>query len=367
MSFNIMKWFDSSVLIFMGMSFALNALIAYIWRKKIYQKLGIRAYRAAQRIHLNETPRLGGAIFLLSLISFVAYSKTTESIELVKIILISLIPIIIVALKEDLFHNVKPITRLLALFFVGWLFKTQFIGPLPNMTDIPLVSKLLMVQGGVTIFYILCMTTVANGMNLIDGVNGLCAAVTISILSSLLFLSYKTGDVIILSAIFSIILIFTPFIIFNYPYGEIFLGDLGAYSLGIIVSIFTIIFFGRHPEISPWAAVLILIYPVTELIFSIIRRLINRTSVHHADTKHLHLKLFYLFRPQIAYKKIANMLVTAVLTPLWLFALVMISWTYQNLFYILIAIGLFVMMYSLLYIVLPSAEKVTKTKRTSKL
>ncbi len=335
MTFNFMKWFDSSILIFMGMTFALNAFIAYIWRKKIYQKLGIRVYRAVQRIHLNETPRLGGAVFLLSLFSFVAYSKTTESIELVKIILLSLIPIIIVALKEDLFHNVKPITRLLSLFFVGWLFKIQFMGPLPNMTDIPLVSKLLMLQGGITIFYILCITTVANGMNLIDGVNGLCAAVTLSILSSLLFLSYKTGDVVMLSAIFSIIIIFTPFIIFNYPYGEIFLGDLGAYSLGIIVSIITIIFFGRHPEISPWAAVLILIYPVTELIFSIIRRVISGSSVYHADAKHLHLKLFYFFRPQIAYKKIANMLVTPVLSPLWLFALVLISWIYQNLFYIL--------------------------------
>jgi UDP-N-acetylmuramyl pentapeptide phosphotransferase/UDP-N-acetylglucosamine-1-phosphate transferase len=37
----------------------------------------------------------------------------------------------------------------------------------------------------------------------------------------------------------------------NYPYGRIFLGDLGAYSLGLIVSMLTIILFGRHPEISP--------------------------------------------------------------------------------------------------------------------
>ena len=55
-----------------------------------------------------------------------------------------------------------------------------------------------------------------------------------------------------LSLNFSAMLPIIPFMIMNYPYGRIFLGDLGAYSLGLIVSMLTIILFGRHPEISPW-------------------------------------------------------------------------------------------------------------------
>jgi UDP-GlcNAc:undecaprenyl-phosphate/decaprenyl-phosphate GlcNAc-1-phosphate transferase len=65
----------------------------------------------------------------------------------------------------------------------------------------------------------------------------------------------------------------------NYPYGRIFLGDLGAYSLGLIVSMLTIILFGRHPEISPWGAVLILIYPATEVVFSLLRRMIKGVNL----------------------------------------------------------------------------------------
>ena len=357
MSLHIMQWFDPFILIIMGMSLVLNGFIAYLWHKKFYQKLGLRSYQAIQRIHLNETPRLGGFIFILSLISFVAFSNINESIQLFKLILICLTPIILIGLKEDLFHNVEPAIRLLALLFVGWLFRAQFTGPLPVLTDIPFIGKLLLLQGGISIFYILSMTAVANGMNLIDGVNGLCGAVALSILGALLFLSYKTSDVVMLSTIFSVILILMPFLIFNYPYGKIFLGDLGAYSLGLIISMLTIILFGRHPEISPWGAVLILIYPATEVVFSLLRRMLKGVSIYHADTAHLHLKLFHFFRPQPHYKKIANALVTPAISGLWLFPLLAITWVYQNPLFIWIAIILFTALYFIIFALVPNVQK----------
>jgi UDP-GlcNAc:undecaprenyl-phosphate GlcNAc-1-phosphate transferase len=359
MNLHIMQWFDVNVLIFMGMSLVLNGFIAYVWHKKFYRKLGLKSYQAIQRIHLNETPRLGGLIFILSLVSFVMYSPNNESIQLFKLILICLIPIIVIGLKEDLFHNVEPAIRLLALLFVGWLFRAQFTGPLPNMADVPLIDKLLALQGGVSFFYILSMVAVANGMNLIDGVNGLCGAVALSILGALLFLSYKTNDVVMLSIIFSVILILIPFLIFNYPDGNIFLGDLGAYSLGLILSMLTIILFGRHPEISPWGAVLILIYPATEVVFSLFRRIVKGVSIYHADTAHLHLKFFHFFRPQPHFKKMANALVTPILSPLWLFPLIAISWFYHKPLFIFITILLFVLCYGLLYAIVPNAQKKT--------
>jgi UDP-N-acetylmuramyl pentapeptide phosphotransferase/UDP-N-acetylglucosamine-1-phosphate transferase len=352
-----MQWFDPFILIIMGMSLVLNGFIAYLWHKKFYRNLGLKTYRAVQRIHLNETPRLGGFIFILSLVSLVAFSNTNESIQSLKIILICLIPIIVIGIKEDLFHNVEPAIRLLALLFVGWLFRAQFTGPLPVLTDIPFIGKLLLLQGGISIFYILSMTAVANGMNLIDGVNGLCGAVALSILSALLFLSYKTADTTMLSLIFSVILFLIPFMLMNYPYGKIFLGDLGAYSLGLIISMLTIILFGRHPEISPWGAVLILIYPVTEVIFSLLRRMVKGVSIYHADTAHLHLKLFHFFKPQPHYKKIANALVTPVLSGLWLFPLLAITWFYQNPLFIWIAIILFTALYFIIFALVPNVQK----------
>ena len=352
-----MQWFDPFILIFLGMSLFLNSLVAYLWHKKFYRNLGLKSYQAVQRIHLNETPRLGGLIFILSLSSFAAFSNTSESIQLLKIILICLIPIIFVGIKEDLFHNVEPAIRLLTLLFVGWLFRAKFTGPIPILNDIPFIGKLFLLQGGVSFFYILSLVAISNGMNLIDGVNGLCGAVALSILSALLFLCYKTSDITMLSLIFSVILLIIPFMLMNFPYGRIFLGDLGAYSLGLIVSMLTIILFGRHPEISPWGAVLILIYPATEVIFSLLRRMVKGVSVYHPDTAHLHLKLFHFFRPKSQYKKIANALVTPALGGLWLFPLLAITWVYQKILFIWIAIILFIALYSLLYALLPNTQK----------
>jgi UDP-N-acetylmuramyl pentapeptide phosphotransferase/UDP-N-acetylglucosamine-1-phosphate transferase len=227
------------------------------------------------------------------------------------------------------------------------------------LNDIPFIGKLVSLQGGISIFYILSMVAVANGMNLIDGVNGLCGAVALSILSALLFLSYKTADITMLSLIFSVILLIIPFMLMNYPYGRIFLGDLGAYSLGLIVSMLTIILFGRHPEISPWGAVLILIYPATEVVFSILRRILKGVSIYHADTAHLHLKLFHFFRPQPQYKKLANALVTPTLSGLWLFPLLAITWVYQKPLFIWIAVILFITLYGLLYVLIPKVQKKT--------
>ena len=169
MNLNIMQWFDPFILIFMVMSLVLNGLVAYFWHKKFYRNLGLKSYKAIQRIHLNETPRLGGFIFLLSLVSFVAFSNTNENIQLFKLMLICLIPISFIGIKEDLFHNVEPAIRLLALLLGGWLFRAQFSGPLPILNEIPFIGKLLLLQGGISIFYILGMVALANGMNLIDG------------------------------------------------------------------------------------------------------------------------------------------------------------------------------------------------------
>ena len=357
LSIDIMTWFDSCILHWLGISLILNGFVVYLWHKKFYRKLGLKAYQAIQRIHLNETPRLGGFIFILSLLGFVTQCHLREGANILNLILISLMPAILIALKEDLFHNVEPAVRLLSLIFTGWIFMASYTGPFPNMTEVPFVAKLFLLQGGTSLFYILCIVTVANGMNLIDGVNGLCGAAALSILVALLFLSYKTGDTIMLTLIFSLILLLTPFMLFNFPFGKIFLGDLGAYSLGLMLSMLTIILFGRHPELPPYAAALILIYPVMEIFFTMLRRTWYRMPLFKPDKLHIHLKLFYFLRPQPAYKKIANSLVMPVLSFLWIFPLLAVALSYHKPLFVIAAIIIFVMFFIILFVTLPNPHK----------
>jgi hypothetical protein len=124
-----------------------------------------------------------------------------------------------------------------------------------------------------------------------------------------------------------------------------------------MVSMLTIILFGRHPEISPWGAVLILIYPATEVVFSLLRRAIKGISIYHPDTYHLHLKFFHFFKPQPAYKKIANALVMPTLSGLWLFPMLAITWVFHKPIFIWAAIILFMLLYGFLYVVVPNVQK----------
>lgn len=345
------------ILIFILIALFLNFTVVFFWQKKLYLKLGFhRKYQAIQRIHLNEIPRLGGLIFIITLTFFSIYSKPSESILFFRSILLCLIPVFLIGFKEDIFHNVKPLTRFIAILFSSWIFTSLNIGPFPNLIEIPLVGKLFIIKWGADFFYILSMAAIANGMNLIDGVNGLCAAVTLSILGALLFLSYQIGDLLIFYSALNIAFLLVPFLLFNYPYGRIFLGDMGAYALGLIISFLVIIFFGRHPEISPWAAVLILIYPITEITWTILRRFIRGDSFYKPDRGHLHLKLFYFFRSKKFSKQVANAIVMPLLSPFWLFPLISVCFTFQKLPFIRVSITLFVVFYGLFYVFLPAPK-----------
>ena len=87
--------------------------------------------------------------------------------------------------------------------------------------------------------------------------------------------------------------IFIGFLFVNFPFGLIFLGDSGAYFGGFLLSAIAIMLPSRNPEISSWVSFLICLYPITETLFSIYRKL--RRKGHHPskpDGVHLHMLIY---------------------------------------------------------------------------
>jgi UDP-N-acetylmuramyl pentapeptide phosphotransferase/UDP-N-acetylglucosamine-1-phosphate transferase len=348
---------DSYLYFWIALNVFLNILVFLVWKKKYHLRFGLQKYQAIQRIHLKETPRLGGVIFLICLAGYVFTSDFFEGQHLLRVLVFITIPAAIIALREDLLHDVEPAIRLMALLFSGWLFRALYAGAYPDMGSVPLIRDLLMVQGGMSFFYILSATSIANGMNLIDGVNGLCGSVALTVLVSLFFLANLTGDTATLTISLTLIIMLIPFMASNFPFGHIFLGDVGAYVLGILLSGLTIIFFGRHPELSPWNAAVALIYPTTEILFTVLRRVFTGRSIYLADRYHLHLKLFYFLRPRYPFKKISGALVTPILSMLWLFPLIMILMFHNHPNMLIASIVVFWTIYVGLYFALPLAPE----------
>jgi UDP-N-acetylmuramyl pentapeptide phosphotransferase/UDP-N-acetylglucosamine-1-phosphate transferase len=347
MNFDLLKWVDPSSFSYFFLALFLNGIVARLWYKKIYKKLGLKVYVAIQRIHLAETPRLGGLMIIIVLTLYTLLHAEPEVALILKLCLWSMLPLVIVALKEDLFQNVRPSLRLASLLASGTIFVMTFGGPFPNFEG-TFLNIFFKHPLGLILFYPLALAALANGSNLTDGVNGLCAMIYLSILGSLLFLAYQLTDNTIMMVILMLIMMIVAFLCFNYPKGQIFLGDLGAYALAFLTGMITIMFFGRHSEISPWFPVLILIYPMTEVTFSMVRRLYRGKPVFRPDTKHLHIKIFYFLRKIPQMKHYANPSVMPLLSVLWVYPLIVTPWAFKKPILILPFILIFCVVYGFL-------------------
>ena len=314
-----------------------------------------KVYVAIQRIHLAETPRLGGLMIIIVLTLYTFLHAEPEVAAIFKLYLWSMLPLVIVALKEDLFQNVRPSLRLASLLASGTIFVMTFGGPFPNFEG-TFLSLFFKHPLGLILFYPLALSALANGSNLTDGVNGLCSMIFLSILGSLLFLAYQLGDNTIMMVILMFIMMIVAFLCFNYPKGQIFLGDLGAYFLAFLTGMITIMFFGRHSEISPWFPALILIYPMTEVAFSMVRRLYRGKPVFSPDTKHLHIKIFYFLRKIPQMKHYANPSVMPLLSVLWVYPLIVTPWAFKKPILILPFILIFFVVYGFLYRATPAPK-----------
>jgi len=355
MNFDLFKWVDPSSFSYVFLALILNAAVAVLWHKKIYKRLGLKVYAAIQRIHLAETPRLGGLIIISVLSLYASLHAEPEVATILKLCLWSMLPLVIVALKEDLFQDVRPALRLAALLASGAIFVRYFSGPYPNFggTFLDLFFKHPI---AIIVFYPIALSALANGSNLTDGVNGLCGMIFLSILGSLLFLAYQVGDNTIMMVILMIMMLIGAFLCFNYPSGQIFLGDLGAYVLAFMTGMVTIMFFGRHGDMSPWFAVLMLIYPITEVVFSMTRRLYRNQPIFAPDIKHLHIKIFYFLRKIPETKRVANPAVTPLLAILWIYPLIVTPWAFKKPLLIAPFILIFLIFYGAIYRAIPAPK-----------
>ena len=109
MSFNSLHWFDLSVFIAISFSVVLNVAIIHFWNYERLIHLGLERYKAKQRIHIKETPRMGGFIIVISLWLYAIFSSETELTKLIYLILVSFMPAFLITLKEDILDEVQNV------------------------------------------------------------------------------------------------------------------------------------------------------------------------------------------------------------------------------------------------------------------
>ena len=336
-------------------------LVIYFW-EKISSKLSSKEYMSVQRIHKDkfEIPRMGGFCFFIGLIGIKFINLEidpwikSEMQTIFTLLLLCNIPLFLMSLKEDIKYNVKPINRLIAILISSFLIVYFQPYTLPNI-DIPIIGNFINLPIISIIFYIIALAGYCNGVNLIDGSNGLAGMVIFTTLVSISFVSYMLSDFTILYLSLVLLFFIGIFLLFNYPWGRIFLGDSGAYLWGSTLASLTIILYARN-DLPSWGAVVILFYPSIEMVFSIIRKLIQGKNPLYPDPNHMHLKLFFAIKKSISRLRVANCLVMPMISIIWLTPVLIIPWVFNDALLSIISIIFLSIIYLGFYWCLPNKK-----------
>ena len=247
-----------------------------------------------QKVHAFPVPRIGGLGIFVAAAAGCAFTFASHpAVGLwVALLLVSASAAFGCGIVEDYTKNMSP-RRRLVLTMVSATAAYFLLNAGITRVDIPLLDDglgYIWLSLPLTIFAI---AGVANAVNIIDGFNGLASVVTMFMLLSLAYVAFQVGDVFVMTAALIMVGSVAGFLIFNYPNGLIFLGDGGAYFIGFMLAELAVLLVARNPSVSAWYAILLLIYPVVETVFSIYRRkFVRGVSPGLPDGVHLHMLIF---------------------------------------------------------------------------
>lgn len=285
-------------------SFIFCCLIIF-YRKLHFRFIFDHDLNSPQKFHTLPTPRIGGiGIFFGFLNGLGALAWTNDKISTeVFYILVASLPVFTSGICEDLLKVIGVKLRLLAGLMSGLVFVMLFeINAVP--LDFIYLDKLFLNPWIAVPFLCFSICGLTNAYNIIDGFNGLASMVGMISLLVILFVAIEVGDSLIFSLSLLGIASIGSFFIWNYPRGLIFMGDGGAYFIGFLIAVASILLVIRHEIISPWFALAVNIYPVTETIYSMWRRFFKqRKNMGHPDGLHLH---SLIYRRIVSYASITQ-------------------------------------------------------------
>lgn len=240
-----------------------------------------------QKFHDKPTPRIGGLAILLGCLVILSLLNESDLTDiLVPLLIGGLVPFFF-GFREDVTKQVSVSTRLMATM-TGAIVVISLTGWHLNHLDIPGLDHWMSWLPLAYVFTVIAVAGVTNAINILDGFNGLASGTSIVSLIFLALLSHETQDPYLRDVSLVMVSVLIGFMALNYPWGKIFLGDAGAYFIGFIIAWIALLLPMRNPEVSPWASLLVCIYPVTEVLYSMVRRSFNRVSSGKPDNLHLH-------------------------------------------------------------------------------
>ena len=350
---------DKIILFSLPLIILLNFFLIKNYNLFFLQKTRDKEFYKPQAFHNKAIPRIGGFLIFIFFMFFIGIFFQKDYFFF-KIFTLGSI-FFLVGFLGDFNVKIKPEIRLffmlIASFFLIYFFDIKIIKTQLSPLDYLINShKIVSV-----IFVCLCFLFICNGCNFIDGFNGLLIIHSIIILSILYFINYQNSNIDFIKYLIVFLLVSSASVLFyNFPIAKIFLGDGGAYFIGIIISLIIIELSNLNQIVSPFFFAGILFYIFFEVFFSFFRKIFLNLSQLKPDKKHLHMLLFKLIFYKIKNLEKANYLTGFLINFFYFIIILPLLLNYKNMTFCKIYFLVLTNIYLLSYFFLK--EKIIKLK-----
>ncbi len=246
-----------------------------------------------QHLHDGPVPRIGGiaivAGFAAGLVHLVWFGAVPPTVSASTAMLLLAVLAIVAGcgLAEDLTGRVRPAQRLAWMAFGASLLVVSRHLELDRL-GVPVLDLLISFWPLAVAFTVFACVGATNAYNIVDGLNGLLAGVSLITLAVIAWVAASVGDKKVFALAVLLGTATLGWLPYNWPRARLFAGDGGAYAIGFLTAVLLLLLVDRNPEVSPWFGITAAALPVWETLYSMWRRARQGLSTMEADRSHLH-------------------------------------------------------------------------------
>lgn len=269
-------------------AFVIALIVTYICTplvRTLAVKIGAIDAPDARKVHQVSIPRLGGLAIYVGYMVSLLYS--VKDISSVKGLLIGSVILVAVGIWDDV-KQIGPKTKLLGQIVAALMLPIfdnaiHFISIGDHMLYLEYLSIPL------TVFWIVGFT---NIVNLIDGLDGLAAGISLIACIAICIVTLQMGQVDLACITLALAGAACGFLRYNFNPAKIFMGDTGSMLLGYTMAAISVMGSVKTAAtVGLVVPVIVLGLPILDTLFAIVRRRINGRPVFQPDKGHLHHRL----------------------------------------------------------------------------
>lgn len=266
----------------------LIALILTPILRDIFRVYNIVDRPAQRKVHAYPIPRVGGIPIAVAYLAALVWADTDAAWTQYAPAALQLMPgaalVLVIGLADD-FFNLKPTQKMAGLivaaslvFYSGVHMDTVAGYTLPYWLSYP-----------VTVFWLLLTS---NALNLIDGLDGLCAGMGLFATLTLFAASLLHNNLPLSYATLPLAGALLGFLCYNFNPATVFLGDSGALLIGFLLGCYGLVWTQKTETLlSVLVPLLALSIPLLDVSLSVVRRYLRNQPIFSADRGHIHHRL----------------------------------------------------------------------------